>query len=192
MRTRRMLLMSFGIVVVCLLLLASVKIYSDQTRQRAEHVLAQVRSIRVGQSFDPLKQSISLQNTGQFVCSDNRCSMESEFTNSWLSKLRLAPPTLFRVNVASEGDRVISLQVGEYIDQQASASTTEGSIGYGPEPPCAPHRRETRFGEPWRVVIFVTPSCSGEQIERAYAYNLACLSKLGGCKNARDLLPGAW
>lgn len=35
----------------------------------------------------------------------------------------------------------------------------------------------------------ITSTATPDQREKAYAYNLACLTKLGGCKNSNEILP---
>ncbi len=51
-----------------------------------------------------------------------------------------------------------------------------------------------RWGDsqPWQAMVLLTPQATPSERKAAFAFNLNCLSKLGGCKDSKDLLPSAW
>lgn len=111
---------------------------------------------------------------------------EFEFTNRSMALLQLAPSASFSGAVFVTGGRVIFRMVGfssgrertYFVAHVAEDNvTTLGKEGYS-----------MRL-EPYKTLIHLTPSASKSLRERAYGFNLTCLSKIGGCKDARDVLP---
>src|SRR5579863_6753455 len=121
-------------------------------------------------------------------CVADKCDYTFAFKNTWLSRLRLAPFTDFAAEIKVRNGQA-AMRIVDYVckrgDSGFIASVVDDSTG------------ELRGGFPasrniQKTIIILTSESTTAQRKQAYAFNLVCLSKIGGCKDSFELLPGPW
>jgi len=171
-----------------------------RTRRAAEAFLKRTERLAVGvttykeanEILEPYAKYLS--RSGE--CTTNHCILLFGFKNSFLSSLHLAPATEFGGSLVFENgflwERITYLCQGTCCVDHI----IEGKILVAPADPSSPdfslvlQRGEDGF--PWKGGVMLTPKATVQQRHDAYSFNLNCLSKLGGCKTAEELLPAIW
>lgn len=138
---------------------------------------------------------------GAGVCNANRCSYFFSFDNSWLRRLHLAPPTRLTSTLSTENGilvhRNIELASGKplaayiaFVDERLSLrNPIEERLSLPGLKEPFDIGRETSGGSRWRVFVNLTPAATNEQHRIAYDLDVGCLSRIGGCEDAYQLLP---
>lgn len=171
--------------------------------REATAMLADVQAIRVGSATFADAQHLAasyrkhLRDPSQ-SCSTNRCELVFEFSNAPLGRLHLAQVTLFVVGIQVEGGRIVRAgallallaRAGE-LDSRAEVLEAMQPV-YTGESSFAVTRRFYGGGRPHYVSVRMTPEASLQQRRDVYAFNLDCLRRLRGCKDASQLLPSMW
>jgi hypothetical protein len=131
--------------------------------------------------------------TESSTCGWDGCSYFFSFDNRWLRRLRLAPYVTFTCTLG------IADGVLKYRRMILSSGNTSASSGAFIEERLSPiggitqpfyiARQWEGSGKRWRVHVELTPEATVEEHKMAYALNLTCLSRIGGCKDAQQLLP---
>lgn len=109
-------------------------------------------------------------------------------TNKLLHSMRLAPLAAIVVNITADHGTVNSLAVTFAVGESGSTAPVhvfqvKGYLpGYGGNI-CI------RDGSPTKVDITVSPTASSDERNRFLDLNTYCFSKIGGCKDAHELLP---
>jgi hypothetical protein len=181
------------LVVVCMVGIAG---QVTHIRKRAEEFLREASALRLRVTTAKQIEELVGRYGGHVepsTCSSRGCGYFFSFDNGWLHRLHLAPRTSFTCTLAvSDGvldyRRVFltsgntSAVFGAFIDERLSSPPGI------PEPFHASLQTEGS-GARWRVHVDMTADATSEQHKMAYAVNLGCLSKLGGCSDAQELLP---
>ena len=136
-------------------------------------------------------------------CIASSCRFDIEISNFPLDYLHLAPKTVFDVSIHVKDDSV---------DTVSAALLSVIALGSPPEQsPIGAHvgERMTQIDsavpgyistinvvdnalpEKSVIAIGLTPAATPYEKRAAYDFNLACLTKLGGCKSVREFLPSA-
>lgn len=184
----------FGLAVIAAILFTAR--HTTQNRDRAKAFLREASALQLRVStLTQVQQLVSryggLAEPG--TCDLRGCSYFFSFDNGWLRRLHLAPQTRFSCTLGVSGGvldyrRVFltsgntSAVFGAFVEEQLSPPK-------GISEPFYISRQWEKSGERWRVHVAVTPDATAEERRIAYALNLNCLSKLGGCKDAQQLLP---
>lgn len=190
MVTRPSTVQFISIAVILFCLTCGATFYSIlRTGSVAQQFYAEILALKVGKSSrsDALKivQRYSGKPLGS--CDEHYCAYIFEFNNTVLRVIHLAPDTRLaavvsvrdgvvckrRVVVISGGLAASQVSVEEV---QSDRSGTLGAVGQ-------------KSDGPWRIDLRVSPLVSAGDHAAAYALNVACLSQIGGCPNARQIMP---
>jgi hypothetical protein len=179
---------------ICLALLAIAFAQAYRARAFGNEFLADVRNLRVGQSTyqDALRVQAKYRSRWSSElgdCDQNLCDMAFSAGNEWLYRLGLVPGAIFigglRVRQGVLVRIIVSYQSNSHYDANTE-ETVAGPGGSAYEVGGKKIASERTYSYVWaRITSAATP---GEP-EKGYAYNLACLTKLGGCKDANKILP---
>jgi len=182
------------VAFVLIILVIGIAIGTRRTRHRAVSFLrdAVALQVRVG-TFEQVRNLAERYggNPTSSECSAPSCAYSFEFKNTWLRILGLAPSTRLTCTLrVREG--ILDLRECLFISGNTSASFA-ASIWEMPHlPQGVPepfHVSRQWSGARWRVYVQLTPEATSEQRRIAYSLNLDCLSRIGGCEDAQQLLP---
>jgi hypothetical protein len=186
----------FGMLVM-LLIVASmmyVMVAIGRTKRRAESFVNVASALQINATSVHDVQVLATKYGGISAdgqCSSGNCSYLFQFSNSWLHFFRLAPYTQLTCTLAFRNGKLYS-------------RLFDFSSGIGPRAYSAVVREIPRLpnGMPgpfnvakqwssarWRIYVHLTPDATAEQHREAYGVNLGCLTKIGGCHDAQQLLP---
>lgn len=163
-----------------------------------EHLLSVLPSVQVGsttvEQFRQMAEAAGV--TPQGWCQGDTCAYGLQARNRVLRRLRLAPSTGISITVEFK-ERVASVvsvwgDIGQF-SEIGTAMVDE--MNYGGRLKCGSPacfgRQDNYPGVPWRVWVKLDATAPVESRKRAFAFNAGCLSRIGGCKNAGELLPSA-
>ncbi|MGN6592476.1 MAG: hypothetical protein ACTHJX_06230 [Terriglobales bacterium] len=171
-------------------------------RSHAARLMRELKDVEVSQTQFHAVEALAQQYGDDAACVGDNCLFQ--FQNVWLHRLRLAPRTEFTVMVRRHGDpgdagggQVGVLDMAMLVSPNgdsggaiASALVFEHMAGDG-----APWNASITLdahGRPVRTVVELSPQASLGHRREARSFNLACLTKVGGCKSSRELLRGVW
>jgi len=187
------------VALVCLACVGVVAaIASAWLAQRdAKRCLHDVLMLRVGESSfqDVMRMArpyASHRLTYPPACGPEECELTFTFQNKWPAKLRLAPLVGLMIKVVVSKGTMQSLGANllEYDDSQLmfEARVSESSK----EAMNVPEAFRFACPDPSGVFVSLTPNATMEERQRAFDFNLDCLSKLGGCNGASEYVPPMW
>ena len=167
-----------------------------RTREMARAVLHDVGDLQVGQATFADAQRVSRQYSRYLMSSDEPCIPTSchlafGFDNRWLSRIGLAPLTTFIAQLSVSNGKVTWMEL-----LMGAGPTTKVLVEEFP--PGTQSRAYDVNGKlimahpsPRAILIVVqfTPDADPLQKKAALAFNLDCLTKLGGCKYGEEMLP---
>jgi hypothetical protein len=195
-------LTTFGLVLGGLILVLAVVsvLVVTGTRRKADAFLQVSGKLVVGAStygeakhiLDPYRSYVRYSEE----CQPKHCQLSFLFQNSWLKFLHLAPPTAFggspifddgvlsaRITFLGQGHCCVDhITEGKALVAPADESSRDYSLVL--------QRGDDGF--PWKGAVMLTPRATAQQRRDPYSFNVSCLSKLGGCKAAEELLPAIW
>ncbi len=178
---------------ICLALLAVAFAQAYRARAFGNEFLADVRNRRVGQSTyqDVLRvqakyRSRSSSEPGD--CDQNLCDMAFSGGNERLYRLGLVPGAKFIGSLRVQQGLLVEIGVSYQANSHFNAYTEE-TIDSAVNPYQVGGKRGSSPPAYSYVWARITSAAAPAQREKAYAYNLACLTKLGGCKDANKILP---
>jgi hypothetical protein len=171
-------------------------------RSHAARLMRELKDVEVSQTRFRAVEALARQYGDDAACVGDNCLFQ--FQNVWLHRLRLAPRTEFTVMVRRHGSadedgggEVGVLDMAMLVSPDgnsggaiASALVFEHMVGDG-----APWNASITLdanGRPVRTVVEFSPQASLGHRREARSFNLACLTKVGGCKSSRELLRGVW
>jgi hypothetical protein len=192
-------LFALCLVLMTLVVLALGLIYlkAVQTEHAAQSALDAVRSLTIGSSNLADVQSLSRKYApyskySSQTCIPETCEISLEFDNRWLAITRFAPETSFRLDLSVRADKV----------ERISLLMATGGIGgvrawveqFPDRLPIPAYAVDGKRNTtpPWHfslITVRFTPRASSAQKDGALAFNLNCLTKLGGCKYSEQMLP---
>jgi hypothetical protein len=203
------LMLSFACVVIAL--------WASANRRKAKHLLAEVQDPRWASATFEDARNLSEKYGGHavghgldaaltpedyptnFGCNKSRCRFSIAISNTPLFQLHLAPRTRLFAGLQVDGDRVTSTAVGlmslkpEKGEELVDVANEFCYPCYdGQQPYSAGFSWDYRSQRPMALMVHLTPASTAAQRRSAYDLNLACLTTLGGCNDARALLPELW
>lgn len=188
---------AIAILIVLSICSLGIAVETMQIRKRAEAFLRDASHLQLRVATLSQVKKLADKYGGQAepsTCnSSGGCSFFFTFDNRWLYRLFLAPHTRFTCALGV-ADNVLDYRRALLISGNTSAAfgafiNERLSLPSGVPAPFHISRQWDGSGERWRVHIDMTPDASTEQHQTAYSLNLLCLSKLGGCRDAMQLLP---
>lgn len=178
-----------------------------QPRSQAGRLLSQLNAVEVNRTHFRQIERLATQFGGNAACVADNCLFQ--FQNAWLYRLHLAPQTEFSVmiersgspsDVGGGGVRAIDMAMlvsRSNVDDFPGSSTIASALvfdrrGFTGERPFQASITFGVNGVPGRTVVRIAPAATASQRARARGFNLRCLTRIGGCKTSRELLPGIW
>ncbi|MGH9393917.1 MAG: hypothetical protein ACRD1E_07080 [Terriglobales bacterium] len=171
-------------------------------RANAGKLLKRLSGVEVHHTRFRQVEQLASQFSGYSACLSDNCVFQ--FQNRWLHRLGLAPLTEFTVMLSRSGlpsdpggGGIGALDMAMLVvrDPPAGGAIASALVFDREGPPGAAFDASVIIdpdGHAGRTVVRLSPSASPRQRSRARAFNLRCLTSLGGCKNSRELLPGVW
>jgi hypothetical protein len=180
--------------------------YTRRTARNAETLLADMQALHLNASLVDAQRFIDAHATGpglkEVKCTDpqrTECVLAIRLDNRWLAKLRLAPLTTFAVGLSTSQGRVFRMGAGMVVRHIVAdyVGVTEQLFRpeTGAEPFICDHKLGNTYGKIiiWNVQFYLDERATPDQRKSAYSsFNLSCLNKLGGCRDAEELAPSAW
>ncbi|HEY2548660.1 MAG TPA: hypothetical protein VGI46_21475 [Candidatus Acidoferrum sp.] len=198
MKRKAIRLLIWVLALICVVPVAAI-VRTFVVRWQARDFLQDVVHIRVGESDFAELQRLANKYRSYAVqdgprCDQELCSFFFNFGNRWLWRIGLAPATRFGGGITAQRGKIaqidLALQSGvAYTAQVVETLATPDSVPFKLE-----GRRATSGGIDYTIAMTIRlTSAAPESVrQKAYNFNLACLTELRGCNNARLLLPGAW
>jgi hypothetical protein len=182
------------LAVVSVLGLFAAFVVSDSilTRFEAERFLDDVRLIRPGKAslsdLVHLTEKYSRFAVKESPCEYGKCTVFFNFYNPWLYRVHAVPPTRFGGGITARNGTVsevdLALQSGAAYDADVVDRRDESGV-----PAFAIVHRESAPGVLVFLKVSLTPAAPEEVRREAYLFNLACLTRFGGCNDAHAMLP---
>jgi hypothetical protein len=203
-RTRKWILVLWTLVLVSVL---SIWIEERLNRLRARDLVAAMQTVRVGASSLPEVESLARQFGGvaRQPCDASLCNVDfGPIRNSLLAKLHLAPATRLGSRITVQDGTVSYMTVGYDVTSPARTIASadvfvfpiieerafpaggapfEVNVRWGASGSSKPDKR-------WKIGVRMTPAAPQELQRAAFAFDLSCLTRLGGCTSGDELLPG--
>jgi hypothetical protein len=183
-------------IVLSVFLACALAIVGDviHRRKRAETFLRDATSLQLREATLTQVQQLVARYEGRVepsTCSPKGCGYFFSFDNGWLHRLHLAPRTRLTCTLGvADGFldyRRVFLTSGNTAGEFGAFVQERLSSPKGiPEPFSISRGWTTRR---WRVYVDMTGDATADQHRIAYSLNLECLSKIGGCEDAYQLLP---
>lgn len=172
-------------------------------RSHAVKLLKALSPVHVSQTTFNQVEQMAASYGDYAACVGDNCLFQ--FQNEWLHRLHLAPRTEFSVMMQREGSasdpgggKVGAIDMAMLVSNDfdrggaiASALVFDRSE-VGPEGAYDASITFQADGRPDRTVVMLSPRSSARQRVRAREFDLRCLTRIGGCKTSRDLLPTVW
>lgn len=175
-----------------LILLAVAFAQAYRAREFGNDFLADARKLRVGQSTyeDVLKVRAKYQSRskgGLGDCNQDLCNLAFLDGNEWLYHSGLAPGAIFIGGLSVRQGVLVKISVSY---QSRYDAATEETVGRSADGAYRVRHQEVVSELVYKSVwVHITSAATPTQREKAYSYNLACLTKLGGCEDANEVLP---
>jgi hypothetical protein len=153
-----------------------------------------VWALRVGQStYDDIlriqtnyKRYSSIEGNG---CNRDICIIDFSFDNKLLCHFGLVPGAMFLGRLTVEKGTLVGISLSIVANPQLHAAMDERRA----DPSVSAYEVGGKYFIPRPAYSYVwahiTSAASADERERVYAFNLRCLTKLGGCKDSNELLP---
>jgi hypothetical protein len=183
-----------GAALLFSILLACALGQAYRARANGDEFLSDVRKLRVGQStYDNVlriqtnyKSRSSVEGNG---CDRNLCILDFSFENRWLYHFGLVPGSRFTGSLTVRRGILVKVSLSLLSNPRYDAATEETLA----DPNVSAYEvggKKFNMGQAYSYVwAHITSDASEDQREKAYAFNLACLTKWGGCKDGNELLP---
>ncbi|HKV24771.1 MAG TPA: hypothetical protein VJN93_09295 [Candidatus Acidoferrum sp.] len=196
MKRKAIRLLIWVLVLICIVPAAAMA-RTYVVRWQAKNFLQDVVHLRVGESdFAELQRLANKYRSyavqGSPRCDQDLCTFDFYFGNRWLWQIGLAPGARFGSAITAQKGKIteieVFLQTGiAYTVDVVESPATPGSIPFK----LAGGKRATSDVD-LTMTIHLTSAASEQERQKAYNFNLACLTALRGCNDARQMLPGAW
>ncbi|MGH9418044.1 MAG: hypothetical protein ACRD01_15595 [Terriglobales bacterium] len=178
-----------------------------QPRSQAGRLLKELNAIEVSRTHFRQVERLATQYGGNAACVADNCLFQ--FQNAWMNRLHLAPLTEFSVMIERSGspsdaggggiraiDMAMLVSRRDPGDWPGSGTIASALVfdrgGFSGERPFQASITFGVNGVPGRTVVRIAPKATPSQRARARAFNLRCLTRIGGCNSSRELLPGIW
>jgi len=212
-KVRRVIKIGLALLTILAALCAIAAVVAVRSSRKTEHeaqmFLQEFVSLHLGQStFEDARQvadrygdrlwvgdafyghALRLPGAGGLPpgCSADHCDYLFEFQNTWLHRLHLARFTSFGAEIKIRNGLVVIRSI-EFLVVRGQliffAAVVEDSTDKLRRP--LPSRRLKA-----KTIIWLTAESTAAERQQSFAFNLECLSKIGGCKDSFELLPGPW
>jgi hypothetical protein len=149
----------------------------------------------LGDSFQstPSGSPVDSGRSSSSVGLGSECDYQVVVINKFLHRLRLAPTAGIVAHVDATSGTVAEMLVFSTIGDYGEIATinfsqVEGQITWCGRDTCV-QRGNHSDGTPMRTAVTISADAPPAERNRLLRLNTSCFSKMGGCKNARELLP---
>lgn len=118
-------------------------------------------------------------------------SYDAQIENLSLSRLRIVEPTEATLGITMRGGKLRSITLAMTTGRKNS-STSSVWIQEWFDPDGAPFIRVNEKGRPWKATVDFTSAVADAKRQEAFALNVRCFVRMGGCRSAEEILPGVW
>lgn len=191
----RIVLKTFGAAaLVTIILLACALGQAYHARTMAHRFLSEVRKLRVGQSTydDVLRIQTNYKNRSSIEsnsCDHNLCIVGFGFDNRWLYHFGLVPGSAFTGSLTVRKGVLVRVNLSLLSNPRIDATTEEVPAASGLSQ-YEVGGKKFNSGQNYSYVwAQITSAASDNERRKAFAFNLSCLTKWGGCKDSNELLP---
>ncbi len=187
---RRKLGLVLTILVPITVVLAVSWYVSDRPEREAERVIRSLWTVQLGKTRveEVIDRLPGLWRTG---------APESSYSlllkNDLLYHLKLAPIAGVMIHIGAEKGIIDEIQIFWEIGESGNTAEVRFFQVANYEPECGRNvcvrHRNGQNGRPWRIQIDASPTAPSAERNRFLSFNTSCLSRIGGCKDAGELLP---
>jgi hypothetical protein len=181
------------ILVAVAVLLAVVWYMSKGPEREADRVIRSLRAVQLGKT--PVEVVVQAM-PGVWVAGSPQGSSSGyglTLKNGLLHSLKLAPISGITVSIGADKGIVDEILVFSAIGESGNTADVRFSQVANHEPECGQNvcvrRWNGQDGRAWRILIDVSPGAPPAERNRFLNFNTSCISRIGGCKDARELLP---
>lgn len=163
---------------------------SKRPEREAEVAIRSLRTVELGRTRveEVIDRAPGLWTTGA-----RESSYSLLLRNDLLYHLKLAPIAGVMIHIGAEKGIIDEIQIFWEIGDSGNTAEVRFFQVANHEPECGRNvcvrRRNGQNGRPWRTQIDAPPGASAAERNKFLDFNTSCLSKIGGCKDARELLP---
>lgn len=192
---RKIILSIFAAAVLVFITLLSYAFgQAYRAREFGNTFLSDVRKLHVSQSTyaDVLRIQTKYRSRSLIEgdgCNKNLCIIDFSDDNKWLYHFGLVPGARFSAGLTVKQGILVKISLSLFSNPHYDASTDETVA----EPSVSSYQiggKKLISGRAYSYVwARITTAATSDEREKAYAFNLACLTKLGGCKNSNEILP---
>lgn len=184
---------ALGLGVAAIIILHSWRIKSDATA-----FLIDVEKLRPGvATFEDLlnvkHKYAKYARLDGVECNSHDCTIDFYFYNMWMNRIHAAPVTRFGGGVTARDGRVqkIDLALVANYGQNTMADISAQVIDNVDILPMPYYTIGEKLsgGTSMAIRVQLSPTAHEDFRKNAYAFNLACLSKLNGCADSHQMLP---
>jgi hypothetical protein len=181
-------------ILIAITVVLGVFRYLSKTPEReADRVISSLRTVQLGKT--PVEEVIHIV-PGRWVTGtvkDSRSGYQASLTNEFLRRLKLAPIAGVIANIGADKGIIDEMQIFWEVGESGNTADVRFYQVANHEPECGRKicvkRGNGQNGRPWRIQIDASPSVSGAERNRFLDFSTSCLSRIGGCKDAGELLP---
>jgi hypothetical protein len=124
---------------------------------------------------------------------DGTSNCQIVLTNKFLHAFKLAPVAGVFVHIGADKGIIDEMQIFWEIGESGNTAEVRFFQVANHEPECGRNvcvrRRNGQNGRLWKIQIDASPTVPAAERNRFLNFNAACLSRIGGCKDAGELLP---
>jgi hypothetical protein len=175
-------------------------IYAVHLRSSAQTLIASAKQIRSATEAEDQIAMWRRRFAGKYSeepeGNGNRV-YEVRLDNRLLYWLHLVPPTQLAVSIEMREKSLRGLFVVMTTESNGSASAWVQETFVGatrsrdPEELYVDARRDGS-GRPWKTTVELTSQVAPAEKEKAFAIEATCLVRIGGCRDAAEILPSVW
>lgn len=185
-----------GVLFLMLFTCGTIFWHTIRTRDVAGSVLRDVGDLQVGQATFADAQRISTRYSRYLMsssepCTPTNCLLVFGFDNRWLSSIGLTRLTTFTAQLQVSNGKVTWIELMMATHPATKVFVEEFPSGAQASAYVANGKLITAHPSPRAILIDVkfTPEANPVQKNAALAFDLNCLTKLGGCKYGEEMLP---
>jgi hypothetical protein len=181
-------------ILVAITVIVGASWYVSKIPEReAERVIRSLRTVQLGKTRveEVIDATPGVWTTG--TSRDFRSSFSLILRNDPLRHLKLAPVAGVMVHIGADKGIIDEIQIFWEIGESGNTAEVRFFQVANHEPECGQDvcvkRRNGQNGRPWWIQIDASPAASAVERNKFLDFNTSCLSKIGGCKDAGELLP---
>ena len=181
MSRRRFLLLLTLAAFALLLAITAAFAQAYKARAEAARYIRVVTPLRMGTAFDVAVAQLHDAGVSSTCLPDDiphECKLIYRFNDKWLYILHLAPPAELAAWLTFRDDKLVYKSTAMGRDMCCSATVLESPSTISR----TSHGNIDSSGHPWRITVELSALDFTEYRQQAYAFNLACIGSMRGCK----------